>query len=179
MNHQHRQCLQNNTCLKPLILSPFLLKKDTIFSKNFMSNHCAFNQSVKNALEITMISRNLLHKTVFVFTHFKANLMLCDEMYLLIQNIFKGSLSQGGTAPGVNHSSCFRQSLLWWKEGWMHLGLKNRLQKMSRSWDSPVKSHYKVGVASPFFVYSKYLGTLLQRQKLNCKKCKKCNTIKD
>lgn len=48
--------------------------------------------------------------------------MLYDEVYFLMQNLFKGMISQGETAPGSNQPFYFRQStfMLWYREGRMH-----------------------------------------------------------
>ena len=81
--------------------------------------------------------------------------MLCDEVYFLMQNIFKGRISQGERAPGSNQPFHFKQStfMLWYKEGRIHHLQEEseikRPKQIFRSRDTHIKSQYKIGVSSP------------------------------
>ena len=94
--------------------------------------------------------------------------MLCDEVYFLMQNIFKGRISQGETAPGSNQPFYFRQStfMLWYKEGRIHHLQEEpeikRPKQIFRSRDTHIKSQCKIGVNSPCCFPSKFLGITLQ-----------------
>lgn len=94
--------------------------------------------------------------------------MLCDEVYFLTQNIFKGRISQGETAPRSNQPFYFKQStfMLWYKEGRIHHLQEEpeikRPKQIFRSQDTHIKSQYKIGVSFPCCLSSKFLGIILQ-----------------